>query len=480
MSGLANSATPVDGFRPVRVMEVELGEALPAVSALDPETGMGYERALELVRLHTQPLGVAWLSFGEEGLTPEEHAHQIWEALGPQILSHLQEDGLELVRGLDASGLPGVESPACLEQRRRVLADAPFVSVVVPTHDRPERIEMGLASLTSLEYPRYEVILVDNAPSTEEGAEAVRRLCSEVDRAHYVREDRPGASWARNRGLIESKGEIVAFADDDVRVDRYWLAELVKAFYLEENVGCVTGNVLPMRLDTPAQFWIEQRGGFSKGFTRRVFDLTEHRINHAFYPYIAAACGTGASMAFRTSVLREVGGFDPTLDPASPGRGGEDIAAFFDVILQGRKVIYEPAAIVQHPHYGDYEGLRKQMHAWGIAWGAYLTRNLVTHPDLLPDFALRLPVVVRAMARSLWLAFWGRKDRAELDGSYEYPHGRQLWRVENAAFFRGPVAYAQSIQHVRQLKKRFGALLVAEIPRATVNSSPKAPYQEMD
>src|SRR6185312_3629836 len=144
-----------------------------------------------------------------------------------------------------------------------------------------------------------------------------------------------GLGWARNGGLGEARGEIVAFTDDDVVVDRYWLAELVTGFTVADHVGCVTGIALPMELRTQAQMWFEQFGGFSKGYARRVFDLAENRLRNRLYPYSAGVFGTGANMAFRTSALRATGGFDPALGPGSSGVGGEDLAAFFQIIMAG-------------------------------------------------------------------------------------------------------------------------------------------------
>jgi cellulose synthase/poly-beta-1,6-N-acetylglucosamine synthase-like glycosyltransferase len=82
----------------------------------------------------------------------------------------------------------------------------------------------------------------------------------------YVREDRPGLAIAHNRGLQEVTASLVAFTDDDVQVDPGWLRELVLEFLADERVACVTGLILPMQLETPSQAWIEQFGGFGKGF----------------------------------------------------------------------------------------------------------------------------------------------------------------------------------------------------------------------
>src|SRR5262249_1074961 len=249
-------------FEPARLIEVEIGQTLPDVPACDAQAGRRYRRALCLVRLHTQPLGLLELQLDEYGVRAEEYATLIWQALSEKITAHLREDGLPGVTGLTALGLPNSSTPACLEERARFVAQAPFVSVIVPTRNRPEQVRRHLRSLLALHYPHYEIIVVDNAPSSAATADLIQQTYGNVPQGRYVREDRPGSSWARNRGLVAARGEILAFADDDVVIDRYWLVELVRAFGRADGVACVTGLVLPLELETPPQFWIEEYGGF--------------------------------------------------------------------------------------------------------------------------------------------------------------------------------------------------------------------------
>ena len=313
----------VPELTPVRIVEIEVGQPLPDVSAFDEKTGQHYQRALCLIRLHTRPLGLMVLQLDEHGASADEYTPHVWRKLGEKISEHLRQDGLPPVSGLDASGLSSSGIPICLEERERFLTNAPFVSVIVPTHDRLERLQACLQSLLSLHYPNYEIIVVDNAPSTSASADFIQQTYADVPQVRYIREDHPGSSWARNRGLMAAQGEIVAFTDDDVVIDRYWLVELVRSFSRANDVACVTGLVLPLELETPAQFWIEEYGGFSRGLTRCIFDMRENHPKTALYPYTAGRFGAGASMAFTAAFLRSVGGFDPALGVASFARGGE-------------------------------------------------------------------------------------------------------------------------------------------------------------
>ncbi|MGH2344227.1 MAG: glycosyltransferase, partial [Chloroflexota bacterium] len=305
-------------FKPLRILEVELGRPLSAVPSHDSETGRTYTRALALVRLHGRPLGTVELRLDADEVSGEDQARAIWRSLHEEICAHLGKDGLSEPVGLGADGLQTAAAPKCIQERDAVLADAPFASIVVATHDRAADLAVSLRSLLALDYPNFEIIVVDNAPSSSATADFMRATYGDAAMIRYVREDRPGLGRAHNRGLEDVRGEIVAFTDDDVVVDRHWLTELVKGFSVAANVGCVTGMIFPRELQTQAQLWIEQHGGFGKGYARRIFDLDENHPKSRLYPYAAGAFGSGANMAFRTPALRAMGGFDPALGAGSP------------------------------------------------------------------------------------------------------------------------------------------------------------------
>jgi glycosyltransferase involved in cell wall biosynthesis len=417
-----------DYFSPARVFEIELGQALPCVSARDEHTGQLYRSALCLVRLHSRPLELLELSLAGEGISAQAFARQIWGQLGEKINTHLAEDGLASITGLGVEGLPSANKPACIEEREKFLVDAPFVSVIVPTFNRPDLVPDCIKSLLSLDYPHYEVILVDNAPRTNANAECIQN--TDVPQLRYTREDRPGVSWARNRGIREARGEIIAFTDDDVRVDRYWLAELVKNFSLGDDIGCVTGLTVLAELETEAQYWFEEFGGYSWSdwpFRRRVFDRSKRHV----HLYRVALCGAGASMAFRADLLRRMGGFDPALGGRGPARSGQDAAAFFQVIMRGYKVIYEPASLAYHLHRRNYRDLRKQIYNYGVGASAYLTKNLLEYPQLLIDLFTKVPYAL-LLSRS---AAAPKKDKSQAS----YPP--ELSALTRRGLVFGPFAY---------------------------------------
>ncbi|WFR66457.1 glycosyltransferase family A protein [Curtobacterium flaccumfaciens] len=152
-----------------------------------------------------------------------------------------------------------------------VLADVPSVpddalptiSVVVSTVvDRVEDLGRLLDVLERLDYPRHEVILVDNRVSLPD-IDALPALLEGRD-VRLVTERRPGLSAGRNAGVAAARGDVVAFTDDDVRVDPRWLRAIGSRFVREPGLDAVTGVILPSELATPAQIWYEAYyGGFS-------------------------------------------------------------------------------------------------------------------------------------------------------------------------------------------------------------------------
>jgi O-antigen biosynthesis protein len=382
---------------PLRVLAVELSDHVPPVASGASADGEPYAAAQVLVRLHGQPLGVLRIPLPPEGLTAEQHAAAIARGLARPIGEHLERDRLPRPATLPAQGLPSGRCAA-----RQPPPTAPPVTVVVPTCGRPEVMRRSLQALTSLDYPDYEVLVVDNTPHLPGTNELVAGYAAHDRRVRYVTEPRRGVSNARNRGLAEARGRIVAFADDDVLVDRDWLNALTAGF-LDEQVAAVTGLVLASELETPAQTWIEQYGGFGKGYLRKRFDQTGweteegggfHRVEAApglLYPYSPGVFGSGANMAFRTDVLRRLGGFDPLLGPGASALSGEDIDVLLRVVLDGRAIVYSPAAIVWHRHKPEMRALRRTMYAYGVGLSAVMTKALLANRTNRRELLRRLP-----------------------------------------------------------------------------------------
>jgi GT2 family glycosyltransferase len=255
-------------------------------------------------------------------------------------------------------------------------AARPLVTVAVCTRERPHDIEPCIQALLRLDYPNVDVVIVDNAPRTDATREVVRRY----PRVRYVREPRPGLDWARNRAILECRGEILAYTDDDVVVDPGWVSALVDVFTADPEVMAVTGLVIPHELDTEAQRLFETYGGFGRGFVRTWYRAPAGRPVAPVHGG-TGKFGTGANMAYRRTIFDGIGGFDPALDVGTCTNGGGDLEMFFRVLKEGLTLVYEPRAVVRHRHRRDYAQLRTQIVNNGIGFYSFLVRTALAYPD---------------------------------------------------------------------------------------------------
>ena len=253
---------------PVCVMDVEITRPLPAI-APDPRL----PGAWILVRLHTEPIGVCRLPIGANDLTPDDLGEALWTRLGSEISRRASAAGFPLPSGIPKTGLNWTgESWPLLASRREALASAPFISVVICTRGRPDVLGKCLDKVDKIDYPHFEVVIVDNAPVNSDVELLLSNRESLVD-YRYVVEPRAGLSWARNAGATAARGEVVAFLDDDAEPDVHWLAAIIDGFRRSPAIGCVTGMILPTELMTTAQELFEDLGGHSKGrdFSSAIF-----------------------------------------------------------------------------------------------------------------------------------------------------------------------------------------------------------------
>lgn len=388
---LAAAARP---FTPIRLLELELSDGIDSLAMADPSAGRRYDSAVLLVRLHGEPLGTVFVPAPDGMIAPSTAAAAIDRSLGDRIADHLGRDGL--------SSLPETttERPRCRADRETLLADPPLVSVVVATHDRPESLTTCLGSLMRLSYPRYEIVVVINAPPAGVRYDAVQAAFAGPPPLRWVHEDVPGACHARNRGIAVAQGELIAFCDDDVIHDPDWLTELALGFRAGPRVGCVTGLAYPQELETAPQLWFEQYGGFGAGFIPQLFDMGEHRPPDPAFPFRPATFGVGTNMAYRREVVRGLGGFDVVLGPGTPVTSGEDYALYFRTLLRGYQIAYRPSALVYHRHRRDLASLRRQVAGYAAGYAAALLSTALAHPSAALRILRWLPLGLVSFVRA--------------------------------------------------------------------------------
>ena len=311
----------------------------------------------------------------------------------------------------------------------------PSVTVVICTRDRPHDVVHALESLERQTHEDFDILVVDNAPTNDATARAVEGLRGRLHRLDYVVEPRPGLAQARNCAINAVHTDVVAWIDDDETAESTWLAEIVDAFVREPEAAAVSGSVVPAELETWPQWWFEQYGGHSKGrgFTEVVFPRGETNGQSPLYPL--PPFGVGANMAFRTSALVELGGFDRGLGAGTPTFGGEDTLIFSQLLVSGHTVVYQPAAMTRHFHRRTFPELESQMFGYGVGLTAYYAALLRWRWRLIVPLVALAPRAVRDLL--------GRGDSAiTKDLPDDFP--RELLRLKKRGMAAGPVAYVRS------------------------------------
>jgi glycosyltransferase involved in cell wall biosynthesis len=231
-------------------------------------------------------------------------------------------------------------------------SSAPFVSIVVPVLNGERTIGDCLASLMRTEYPedRREIIVVDNG-SGDRTAEAVARYP-----VRALSESRPGPSHARNKGITEAVGELVAFTDADCTVSAGWLAELVGGFE-HEATGAVAGEIVAHPPESPVERYVSSRRPA----------LTSWALSH---PWRWIPFG---SAAVRRSAFERIGLFDTEL------RGCEDIDLSWRLLLAGFEIDWRPRALVFHRHPATIRALVRQRVRYGRGHASLIAK----YPEMI-------------------------------------------------------------------------------------------------
>jgi glycosyltransferase involved in cell wall biosynthesis len=214
----------------------------------------------------------------------------------------------------------------------------PKISVVICAYNAASTIRDNLDSLTALNYPNYEVIVVNDG-SEDATPEIAARYPFKL-----ISVPNGGLSAARNLGWRAATGEIVAYTDADTRVDPDWLSYLAQPFLTTEAVGVGGPNVAP-----EDDGWIAQCVARSPGGPTHVL-VSDTVAEHI----------PGCNMAFRRWALAEVGGFDPTYTKA-----GDDVDICWRLQERGWHLAFSPSALVWHHHRNSVKAYWRQQVGYG-------------------------------------------------------------------------------------------------------------------
>jgi glycosyltransferase involved in cell wall biosynthesis len=241
----------------------------------------------------------------------------------------------------------------------------PEISVIIPTYNRSELLRNAVLSLLRQDVSEitFEIIVVDNN-SSDDTEVAVKLLsASNPGKVRYIFEQQQGNANARNTGIKNAEGSIIAFVDDDVIVEGNWVKLLKTIFQTREDLSFVGGRVLP-QWNEPLPSWLSREHWSPLA----VLDYGEHELA------ISGESPPGlltANIAFRRNVFDEVGMFSPDLQRVRNGIGSlEDHEFLLRVCRNGKKGIYVPDLVAIAPV--DSERLTKEYHRrWHTGHGRF-------------------------------------------------------------------------------------------------------------
>jgi GT2 family glycosyltransferase len=420
------------------VIECEVAEGIPAIAA--PRSSV---EALILVRLFSEPIGMLDEVLPAGGIGPGDLARIVVREFESELRERFADCGLTWDGQLPVGGLDPPHIPRFLVSRERVMREGPLMTVAVCTRDRPEGLSGLLETLVIQEYQRMCILVIDNAPSDDRARQIARATASahQID-IDYVTEPRPGLSWARNRAIDASGGEVIAWVDDDERCDRWWAAEIARGYVEVPAASAVNGILCPGELATESQAMFENYIGIrrGRGFTRSVFSPATACQQSPLYPL--PPFGTGGNMSFRRDALKQIGGFDCALGAGTVVQGSEDTAALTALLLAGGTVVYQPTAIVYHTHHREYAALRRQLQGYGRGLTSFYTSMILRKPGCMAN-------LLRLSGQAATDQFSSRGQRLSGLGD-DFP--RDLLRANRIGLLQGPFAYAISRLHARHLR----------------------------
>lgn len=237
----------------------------------------------------------------------------------------------------------------------------PFVSAVICTRNRPDKIGYAIESVLANTYPNFDLTIIDQS-TTDDTEFIVRPIGQRDGRLRYQRMSKSGLSRAYNSAIATVTGDYLAFTDDDCLVPPDWIEKIVLAFDDEPDGELLYGQVVPaypegdgealtpfLRIDKPER--LDRANGF------RVF-------------------GMGANFAARRSLFERVGTFDEALGGGGPLKSSQDFDLAYRAYRRNAVIILRPEVIVRHDGRREQEDWPTLLRAYGFGDGAFYSKHV--------------------------------------------------------------------------------------------------------
>ena len=223
--------------------------------------------------------------------------------------------------------------------------------MIVCSYNGGKTLDRCLTSLKDINYPNYEVVLVDDGSKDD-----TQEIAARHPWIKNIRQENKGLSFARNVGAHESTGDVIVYTDSDCMADPDWLYYLIGTLLSGDFAGVGGPNISP-----PAENWVQACVAAAPGGPSHVL-LTDVVAEHI----------PGCNMAFHRWAFNQVGGFDPEYRKA-----GDDVDFCWRLQQSGGVIAFSPAAIVWHYRRFTLQAFRKQQEGYGEAESMLRFQHLV-------------------------------------------------------------------------------------------------------
>ena len=257
----------------------------------------------------------------------------------------------------------------------------PTLSIVIPTRNRPEFAANCVSKVLGCAPGEFELILVDQSDGAETG-QALAFASSDA-RFRYLPSGTRGAGAARNAGIEQAQGDLVAFTDDDCIVAPDWVRGIRRIFDSDKRIDAMFG-----RVRAPAG---------PPGTWAATFAASPRDLPPSGYPPFPRGWGMSANLACRREVFDKIGTFDPNFGPGSPLKAAEDSDLFIRMRKAGLNVVYAEEVCVEHVFLRGEETLRALLCGYYFSAAAVFVKHARMGDAAISGVLLRL--AVRLLAR---------------------------------------------------------------------------------
>lgn len=205
-----------------------------------------------------------------------------------------------------------------------------LISVIIPTLDRPAFLLDAVRSILSGTYQHFELLIVDQTRDASTRAALSGYLADR--RLRYIAAPRPGASAARNLGVVASSGEAIVFTDDDIVARPNWLELIVREFTADPDLQFISGSLTAPVYDRALGF------------------VPEFQPAHSIMARRLPLVVSNANISMRRQLFDRIGGYDELCGPGGLLKSSDDGDITLRMVRSGAKWKVCPEIEVVHAH----------------------------------------------------------------------------------------------------------------------------------